>query len=85
MGILSVPPIGCTPFARTFSPNGSCSEPANLMAKVFYVEVTALLEKFKSQVQDIRYSLGNTYLMTYTMMEDMYAFGKHSLFIPQIH
>ncbi|KAE8654795.1 UPF0548 protein [Hibiscus syriacus] len=79
-GILTVPPIGCTPFARAvFSTpiyhNDSCFVPAQLFAQAFYTEAVALLEKFSSQVQDIQYSLANTYSMTTTVMEDMLAFG----------
>ncbi|KAE8655010.1 UPF0548 protein [Hibiscus syriacus] len=79
-GILTVPPIGCTPFARAvFSTpiyhKDSCFLPAQQFALAFYTEAVALLEKFSSQVQDIQYSLANTYLMTDTMMEDMFAFG----------
>ncbi|XP_017975513.1 PREDICTED: GDSL esterase/lipase At5g33370 [Theobroma cacao] len=79
-GILAVPPIGCTPFARAvFTQDGSCFEPAEQFAQAFYVEVAALLKQFSSAVQDIRYSLGNTYLMTTTMMEDMLAFGFRNI------
>ncbi|KAE8695326.1 UPF0548 protein [Hibiscus syriacus] len=79
-GILAVPPIGCTPFARAvFSTqvyhNDSCFEPAQQFAQAFYTEAVVLLQKFSSQVDDLRYSLANTYLMTTTMMEDMLAFG----------
>ncbi|XVF15990.1 hypothetical protein REPUB_Repub09cG0203600 [Reevesia pubescens] len=75
-GILTVPPIGCTPFSRAvLSPNNSCFEPANLFAQGFYIEADELLKKFSSDFQDVKYSLGNTYLMTMTMMEDMLAFG----------
>ncbi|GMI66094.1 CUTIN SYNTHASE2 [Hibiscus trionum] len=79
-GILTVPPIGCTPFARAvFSTavyhNDSCFVPAQQFAQAFYTEALALLQQFSSQVHDIRYSLANTYLMTTTMMEDMFAFG----------
>ncbi|XVE82411.1 hypothetical protein DITRI_Ditri16bG0002400 [Diplodiscus trichospermus] len=80
-GILSVPPIGCTPFAQAFFniTDGSCYEPANNLAKGFHLEVAASLEKFSHEVQDIRYSLGNTYLMTINMMEDMLAFGFRNI------
>ncbi|XWS45622.1 hypothetical protein CRYUN_Cryun15aG0152300 [Craigia yunnanensis] len=80
LGILTVPPIGCFPFARAvFTPNGSCFEQAEQLAQGFYVEVAALLTKFSSEVQDIRYSVGNTYLMTTTMMEDTLAFGFRNI------
>ncbi|XVF59867.1 hypothetical protein PTKIN_Ptkin07bG0310200 [Pterospermum kingtungense] len=76
LGVLNVPPIGCTPFAReVLSGNGSCYGPADQMARAFNVDVAGLLAKLKSEVPDIRYSLGNTYLMTTTMMADMFAFG----------
>ncbi|KAK9034881.1 hypothetical protein V6N11_076936 [Hibiscus sabdariffa] len=79
-GIITVPPIGCTPFARAvFSipiyHNDSCYDPAQQLAQAFYSEAQALLEQLSSQVHDIQYSLANTFLMTNTMMEDMLAFG----------
>ncbi|PPS04634.1 hypothetical protein GOBAR_AA16031 [Gossypium barbadense] len=85
LGILTVPPIGCTPFARARA-NGNCSEPARRFAQAFYTEAVALLEKLSSQVPDLRYSLANTYLMTTGMMENMFAFGyKPKLFVIQFH
>ncbi|KAK5784551.1 hypothetical protein PVK06_039077 [Gossypium arboreum] len=53
LGILTVPPIGCTPFARARA-NGNCSEPARRFAQAFYTEAVALLEKLSSQVPDLR-------------------------------
>ncbi|MBA0686578.1 hypothetical protein Goari_014176 [Gossypium aridum] len=78
LGILTVPPIGCTPIARARA-NGNCSEPAQRFAQAFYTEAVALLEKLSSQVPDLRYSLANTYLMTTGMMENMFAFGLRDI------
>ncbi|KAL4376138.1 hypothetical protein GQ457_02G013310 [Hibiscus cannabinus] len=56
-GILTVPPIGCTPFARAvFTSNNSCFEPAQEFALDFSLDVAILLENFSS--------LGNTFFMT---------------------
>ncbi|KAK8607416.1 hypothetical protein V6N13_053153 [Hibiscus sabdariffa] len=77
-GILTVPPIGCTPFARAvFSGGGnnSCFEPAQDFAQGFSSDVAILLDNFRSQVQDIKYSVANAFLMTSLLMEDMLAFG----------
>ncbi|XP_022741821.1 GDSL esterase/lipase At5g33370-like [Durio zibethinus] len=79
-GILSVPPVGCTPFSRAvFTSNNSCFPRAERFARKFHVEVAALLKKFSSEVQDIRYSVGNTHRITTTMMEDMLAFGFRNI------
>ncbi|KAK9010970.1 hypothetical protein V6N11_043832 [Hibiscus sabdariffa] len=77
-GILTVPPIGCTPFARAvFSGGGnnSCFEPAQNFAQGFSSDVAILLDNFSSQDKDIKYSVANTFLMTSLLTEDMLAFG----------
>ncbi|GMI86322.1 CUTIN SYNTHASE2 [Hibiscus trionum] len=75
-GILTVPPIGCTPFARAvFTGNNSCFEPAQEFAQDFSLNMAILLDNFSSQVQDIKYSLANTFLTTSFLMGDMLAFG----------
>ncbi|KAK8716855.1 hypothetical protein V6N13_044150 [Hibiscus sabdariffa] len=79
-GILTVPPIGCTPFARAvFTGNNSCFELAQDFALDFSLDVAILLENFSSQVQDIKYSLGNTFLMTSFFMGDMLGFGLKNI------
>ncbi|PPD76099.1 hypothetical protein GOBAR_DD26964 [Gossypium barbadense] len=79
-GILTVPPIGCTPFARAvFTGNNSCSEPAQAMAVQFYFDVASSLEQFSSTVQDMKYSVGNTFLMTSVLTGDKLAFGLKNI------
>ncbi|MBA0701360.1 hypothetical protein Goari_000094 [Gossypium aridum] len=79
-GILTVPPIGCTPFARAvFTGNNSCSEPAQAMAVQFYFDVASSLDQFSSTVQDMKYSVGNTFLMTSVLTGDMLAFGLKNI------
>ncbi|KAE8707194.1 UPF0548 protein [Hibiscus syriacus] len=53
-GVLTVPPIGCTPFARAvFTGNDSCFKPAQELAAEFSLNVAILLDNFSSQVQDM--------------------------------
>ncbi|KAG8497653.1 hypothetical protein CXB51_008899 [Gossypium anomalum] len=79
-GILTVPPIGCTPFARAvFTGNNSCFELAQAMAVQFYFDVASSLEQFSSTVQEMKYSVGNTFLMTGVLTGDMLAFGLKNI------
>ncbi|KAK8673336.1 hypothetical protein V6N13_111679 [Hibiscus sabdariffa] len=55
-GILTVPPIGCTPFARAvFTSNNSCFEQAQEFLLDFSLDVAILLENFSSQVFSGKY------------------------------
>ncbi|KAE8709474.1 UPF0548 protein [Hibiscus syriacus] len=69
-------PIGCTPFARAvFTGINSCFEPAQELALEFSLSMMIVLDNFSSQVQDMKYSMANTFLMTSFFMGDMLAFG----------
>ncbi|KAM7516075.1 hypothetical protein LguiA_005658 [Lonicera macranthoides] len=73
-GIIGVPPIGCTPAARVY--NGSnCVQEANELAQAFYTTTFELLKNFSSQFQDVKYSLGNAYQMTISVIDNAVANG----------
>nr|XP_028949224.1 GDSL esterase/lipase 4-like [Malus domestica] len=44
-GIISVPPVGCVPLQRNSAKDGSCSEPMNEYAKLFYKALQGVLQK----------------------------------------
>lgn len=77
-GIISIPPIGCCPAerARNLTVPGGCIEEANEFAREFYNATEALLGQMKSELPGFIYSLGNSYEMTMTVIEDPFAFGK---------
>ncbi|GAA0142027.1 lipase [Lithospermum erythrorhizon] len=74
-GIISVPPVGCCPSQRIISPTGDCFEPANQMAQLFHSKLVKLLCKLSSQLQDLRYSLGNAYEMTMNVINHPNLYG----------
>ncbi|KAM5546924.1 GDSL esterase/lipase [Rosa sericea] len=76
-GIISVPPIGCCPHARV-QPNvdpSVCVKELNELAQTFFIETQALLRKLSSDLKGMRYSLGNAYEMTMSIIQDPFAFG----------
>lgn len=77
-GIISVPPIGCCPYARVQSNDPSvCVEELNELAQIFFIETQALLQKLSLNLKGMKYSLGNAYEMTMSIIEDPLAFGKY--------
>ncbi|XP_030524033.1 GDSL esterase/lipase At1g33811-like [Rhodamnia argentea] len=77
-GIVSVPPIGCCPYARlqNLKANRSgCFAELNNYARSFHSMISALLQNLSSQLQGMVYSLGDAYTMTSTLMDDHLAVG----------
>ncbi|XP_047320553.1 GDSL esterase/lipase At5g55050-like [Impatiens glandulifera] len=73
-GIISVPPIGCCPSQRLHAA-GNCFEAMNDFATSFYTSLDSLLRKLSTQLQGIKYSLGNTYEMTINVIKHPLAFN----------
>lgn len=67
-GILSVPPIGCLPIERAQNVSGGCMDEMNSLARAFYKSTRSLLQQFSSQFKGVKYSLGNTYQMTMSVI-----------------
>lgn len=77
-GIISVPPIGCCPAARAGSNDSSvCVEELNKLAQTFFQQTRDLLHTLSSELKGMKYSLGNAYEMTMSILEDPLAFGKN--------
>ncbi|XP_030466935.1 GDSL esterase/lipase At4g16230-like [Syzygium oleosum] len=71
-GIVSVPPIGCCPFALLLNWTESgpgCLTELNDYAQAFYSTISALLQNLSSQLQGMIYSLGDAYTMTSILMD----------------
>lgn len=76
-GIISVAPIGCCPHARVSNTSGVCREELNKLAQSFFISLEDLLLKMSSKLKGMKYSLGNAYAMTMSIIEDPLAFGKY--------
>lgn len=80
-GMVSVPPIGCCPFARAQLRNhtgGGCVRKLDNFAKAFNHMTKTLLRSLSSELKDMKYSFGDTYKMTKQLMKDPSKFGKHA-------
>ncbi|XP_023754190.1 GDSL esterase/lipase At4g16230 [Lactuca sativa] len=73
-GVISVPPIGCCPIARSFSPVGDCAKEPNDLAIAFYTPLESLLKNLSSTLEGFKYSLGNAYNMTMNIIEKPIGF-----------
>ncbi|KAF8012662.1 hypothetical protein BT93_I0730 [Corymbia citriodora subsp. variegata] len=82
-GIVSVPPIGCCPFARYMNFNESgqlgCLAELNDYAQSFYSTISGLLQNLSSQLQGMIYSLGDAYNMTSTLMDVPLVLGIENI------
>ncbi|KAD5960778.1 hypothetical protein E3N88_12250 [Mikania micrantha] len=63
-GIISIPPIGCCPIARSLSPGGACTDETNNLARACHDSFESLLKNMSSTLEGFKYSLANTYNMT---------------------
>ncbi|CAI9272261.1 unnamed protein product [Lactuca saligna] len=73
-GVISVPPIGCCPIARSFSPVRDCAKEPNDLAIAFYTPLESLLKNLSSTLEGFKYSLGNAYNMTMNIIENPIGF-----------
>ncbi|KAL4577741.1 hypothetical protein LXL04_013854 [Taraxacum kok-saghyz] len=73
-GLISVPPIGCCPIARSYSPVGDCAKEPNDLASAFYTPFESLLQNLSSTLEGFKYSLGNAYNMTMNIIEKHFGF-----------
>ncbi|KAL3723668.1 hypothetical protein ACJRO7_035782 [Eucalyptus globulus] len=82
-GIVSIPPVGCCPYARLQNLNktGSpgCLTDMNNYAQAFYATISGLLQNLTSQLQGMIYSLGDAYNMTSTLMDVPLVLGIENI------
>lgn len=80
-GIISVATVGCCPAVSSLN-GGKCVEPLNDFAVAFYLATQALLQKLSSELKGFKYSLGNSFEMTSTLLKSPSSFGKHHIYAP---
>ncbi|CAI9272265.1 unnamed protein product [Lactuca saligna] len=68
-GLMSIPPIGCCPIARAFS-GGECAKELNDVVSAFYTPLESLLKNLSSTLEGFKYSLGNSYNMSMSVIEN---------------
>lgn len=74
-----MPPIGCCPSLRLLNETGGCFESLNGFAESFHVALDNLLSSTSSELQGMKYALGNAYEMTINVIQNPYAFSKEIL------
>lgn len=69
IGILDVPPIGCTPGSRVDMTNGGCNDGANSLAQGFNSLLRMQLAKaVAANMKDLKYSIASNYVILSDMM-----------------
>ncbi|KAI3808370.1 hypothetical protein L1987_24319 [Smallanthus sonchifolius] len=71
--IISIPPIGCCPIARSLS-GGSCTDDTNSLARACHTSFESLLNNLSSTLKGFKYSLANTYNMTMSIISKPIGF-----------
>lgn len=74
-----MPPIGCCPSLRLLNETGGCFESVNGFAESFHLALDNLLSSTSSELQGMKYALGNAYEMTINVVRNPYAFSKEIL------
>lgn len=82
---MSIPTIGCCPVSRLRN-NGSCDELMNDSAQSFLIGLQGILEILQTEYIGFQYSIGNSYLMTQSIISNPLTFRKYkSQFGPKVH
>jgi hypothetical protein len=76
VGILDVPPIGCTPGSRVGMPTGSCNDDANSLAQGFNSLLRMqLANTVSANMKDLKYSIANNYNILTDMIANPFIAG----------
>ncbi|CAM0908660.1 unnamed protein product [Alopecurus aequalis] len=76
VGILDVPPIGCTPGSRVGMANGGCNDGANSLAQRFNGLLRVELAKaVAANMTDLKYSIASNYVILSDMMANPLVAG----------
>ncbi|KAM0949779.1 putative triacylglycerol lipase [Dioscorea sansibarensis] len=78
--LLSIPPIGCTPAAKSInSSSDGCNEDLNESARKFYSSMQVMLKELSCNLKGLKYSLGNSFQMVETFFKNPSRFGFKEL------
>ncbi|XP_031401171.1 GDSL esterase/lipase At3g53100-like [Punica granatum] len=77
LGVVSFPATGCCPVNRLQSNGtGDCMEEMNEYAELFFANLLGLSRKLISEVPGLQFSIGNTYLMTLSIINNPFVFRR---------
>uniref|UniRef100_A0ACD6AIG7 Uncharacterized protein n=1 Tax=Avena sativa TaxID=4498 RepID=A0ACD6AIG7_AVESA len=76
VGILDVPPVGCTPGSRVGMSNGACNDVANSLAQGFNNLLrTQLADAVAANMKDLKYSIASNYNILTNMIANPFIAG----------
>lgn len=73
--VVDVPMIGCCPYWRSRNPTGECVEPLNHLASKLNGGIRDLFGDLGSEMQDMNYSIGSSYELVSSLIEDPQTAG----------
>jgi hypothetical protein len=74
--VIDVPMIGCCPYWRSRNPTGECLEPLNRLASKLNEGIRDLFGDLGSKMQGMNYSIGSSYELVSSLIEDPQSAGK---------
>ncbi|KAK1261374.1 GDSL esterase/lipase [Acorus gramineus] len=77
--IVGVPKIGYCPSQRSVNPNGDCIKDLNVYASKFNKATEALMRKLCTTNERMKYSIGSTYQIVSSIMENPHKLGICSI------
>ncbi|XP_020209216.1 GDSL esterase/lipase At5g55050 [Cajanus cajan] len=73
-GIVSIAPIGCCPAVSSLN-GGKCVKALNDFAVAFHSTTRDLLQRLSYELEGFQFSLGNSFVMTTTILKSPSSFG----------
>ncbi|XP_021314549.1 GDSL esterase/lipase At5g55050 [Sorghum bicolor] len=73
--VINVPLIGCCPYLRSQNPTGECVEQLNKIAKSLNDGIKELFSNLSSEMQGMKYSIGNAYQLVSSLIQNPHAAG----------
>ncbi|RRT71802.1 hypothetical protein B296_00033756 [Ensete ventricosum] len=73
--LVNVPPVGCCPISRVRHPLGACLDGLNGLAKGFNDRVSALMKNLSSEMEGMKYTIGNSYNVVMSIVSDPAGVG----------
>jgi hypothetical protein len=74
--VINVPMIGCCPYWRSQNPTWECLEPLNRLASKLNEGIRDLFGDLGSKMQGMNYSIGSSYELVSSLIEDPLSAGK---------
>ncbi|XP_009418683.2 GDSL esterase/lipase At5g55050-like [Musa acuminata AAA Group] len=73
--LINVPPVGCCPISRVMHPLGACLDGLNALTKGFNDRVSVLVKNLSSEMEGMKYTVGNSYNVVMDIVSDPAGVG----------